>query len=119
MFEIDQKHLAEAVGRAIAKQRVRAGMTQEGVAEQLGIGSEAISRIERGIVIPNISRLLEFAVIFECEAADLLTEASPRTDDQAQRISRMLATVSPEDRKLILGLVEQLADRLAEASGCR
>ncbi|WP_313553971.1 helix-turn-helix transcriptional regulator [Stutzerimonas nitrititolerans] len=115
MSEIDQKHLAEAVGRAIAKQRVRAGMTQEHVAERLGIGSEAISRIERGIVIPNISRLLEFAAIFECEAADLLTEASPRTDDQAQRISRMLATISPADRQLILGLVEQLADRLAEA----
>ncbi|MFT0701804.1 helix-turn-helix domain-containing protein [Citrobacter meridianamericanus] len=33
------------------------------MAERLGIGSEAISRIERGIVIPNISRLLEFAAI--------------------------------------------------------
>ena len=115
MSEIDQKHLAEAVGRAIAKQRVRQGMTQEEVAERLGVGSEAVSRIERGIVIPNISRLLEFAAIFECEAADLLTEASPRPDDQAQRISRLLATVGSTDRQLILGLVEQLVDRLAEA----
>ncbi|PYC25611.1 transcriptional regulator [Aquipseudomonas alcaligenes] len=99
----------------IKGQCVCAGMRQDDVVERLGIGSEAISRIERGIVTPNISRLLEFAGIFECEAADLLTEASPRTYDQAQRISRMLATVSPADRQLILGLVEQLADHLAEA----
>src|SRR5690606_41820319 len=93
MSEIDQKHLAEAVGRAIAKQRVRVGMTQEHVAERLGIGSEAISRIERGIVIPNISRLLEFAAIFECEAADLLTEASPRTDEIGRASCRERASV--------------------------
>lgn len=44
---IDQKGLAEAVGRAIARQRIRCRLTQEDVAERLGIGNEAVSRIER------------------------------------------------------------------------
>ncbi|MGS0735065.1 MULTISPECIES: helix-turn-helix transcriptional regulator [unclassified Pseudomonas] len=59
--------MAGVVGRAIAKQRIRSGLTQEEVAERLGVGNEAVSRIERGVVIPNIGRLLEFAALFrEC-----------------------------------------------------
>ncbi|MGA4815312.1 helix-turn-helix domain-containing protein [Pseudomonas aeruginosa] len=50
MVGTDQKALAEAVGRAIAKQRMRCGMTQDEVAEILGVGNEAVSRIERGII---------------------------------------------------------------------
>jgi hypothetical protein len=46
-----------------------------------GIGNEAVSRIERGIGIPNIARLLGGAGIFCCEAAELLTEANSRPDD--------------------------------------
>ena len=112
MIEADQRFLAGVVGRAIAKQRVRSGLTQEEVAERLGIGNEAVSRIERGIVVPNIERLVEFANIFDCEVADLLTEASSRPDDQATRISRLLMTLDHEDRQLIVDLVERLAERL-------
>ncbi|NWA29182.1 helix-turn-helix transcriptional regulator [Pseudomonas gingeri] len=115
MIETDQKYLAGVVGRAIAKQRIRSGLTQEEVAERLGIGNEAVSRIERGIVIPNIERLLAFAGIFDCEAAELLTEVSSRPDDQASRISRLLTPLSQDDRQLILDLVERLAERLAKA----
>jgi len=115
VIETDQKYLAGVVGRAIAKQRIRSGLTQEEVAERLGIGNEAVSRIERGIVIPNIERLLAFAGIFDCEAAELLTEVSSRPDDQASRISRLLTPLSQDDRQLILDLVERLAERLAKA----
>lgn len=112
MTEIDQDYLAGMVGGAIAKQRIRSGLTQEEVAERLGIGNEAVSRIERGVVIPNIKRLLEFASIFDCGASDLLTEASSRPDDQASRISRLLIQLSHEDRQMVVELVERLAERL-------
>lgn len=112
MTEIYQQQLAGVVGRAISKQRIRCGLTQEEVAERLGVGNEAVSRIERGVVIPNIVRLLEFAAIFSCEAAELLTEVSSRPDDQANRISRLLTPLSHDDRQLILDLVERLVERL-------
>ncbi|MCU1748562.1 helix-turn-helix domain-containing protein [Pseudomonas sp. 6D_7.1_Bac1] len=112
MAEIDQKQLAGSVGRAISKQRVRCGLTQEVVAERLGVGNEAVSRIERGIVIPNIARLLEFAEIFGCEAAELLSEVSPLADDQAGRISRLLESLDQSDRQLVVELVERLVTRL-------
>lgn len=113
MTEIDQNYLAGIVGQAIAKQRIRKGLTQEEIAERLGIGNEAVSRIERGVVIPNIARLLEFAAIFECSAAELLTEVSPRSDDQARRLYDLLSTLNTDDRQLVMGVLESLVDRLA------
>ncbi|SFI22746.1 Helix-turn-helix [Pseudomonas syringae] len=115
MTEIHQQQLAGRVGRAISKQRTRCGLTQEEVAERLGVGNEAVSRIERGVVVPNIARLLEFAAIFNCEAAELLTEVSPRPDDQAIRISQLLKPLSHDDRQLIVDLVERLTKRLGNA----
>ncbi|SDV11952.1 helix-turn-helix domain-containing protein [Pseudomonas mucidolens] len=112
MAEIDQKQLAGTVGRAISKQRVRSGLTQEAVAERLGVGNEAVSRIERGVVMPNITRLLEFADIFGCEAAELLSEVSPLVDDQASRINHLLVSLDQSDRELVVELVERLVNRL-------
>lgn len=113
MVGTDQKALAEAVGRAVAKQRVRCGMTQEAVAEILGVGNEAVSRIERGVVIPTVLRLFDFASIFGCEAAELLNEASLRPSDQASRISRLLSELKDADRQLVVELVERLSERLS------
>ncbi|PAU53495.1 helix-turn-helix domain-containing protein [Pseudomonas indica] len=113
MVETDQKALAEEVGRAIAKQRMRCHLTQEEVAEKLGIGNEAVSRIERGIVAPNVLRLFDFASIYQCSAAELLSEASTRPDDQASRISRLLNTLDQADRQLIVEMVERLSERLS------
>ncbi|HBO3902603.1 helix-turn-helix domain-containing protein [Pseudomonas aeruginosa] len=112
MVGTNQKALAEGVGRAIAKQRIRCGMTQDEVAEVLGVGNEAVSRIERGIVMPNVARLFEFATIFNCNAMELLSEASLRPDDQATRISRLLNALEESDRQLILDMVERLSERL-------
>ncbi|HHW1804897.1 TPA: helix-turn-helix domain-containing protein [Pseudomonas aeruginosa] len=113
MSGTDQKALAEAVGRAIAKQRMRCGMTQDEVAEILGVGNEAVSRIERGIVMPNIARLFEFATIFNCSAMELLSEASLRPDDQATRISGLLNALEESDRQLVVEMVERLSERLS------
>lgn len=110
----EQTNLTQLVGKAIARQRTRASLSQEQVAEQLGIGSEAVSRIERGVVMPNIERLMQFAEIFGCEAADLLTQASPRSEDQAVRISQMLNQLGSDDRQLVLELVERLSQRLGK-----
>ena len=112
MAQAETKQLAALVGRAIARQRSRSGLTQEQVAERLGVGNEAVSRIERGIVMPNIERLVELATIFGCETADLLTEGSSRSEDQARRIYALLSRLEVADRDLVMDLVERLVGRL-------
>lgn len=115
MPKSNQSELSKQVGRAIARHRALAGLTQEQVAESLDIGLEAVSRIERGIVMPNIARLIELADIFDCRAADLLSEASIRPDDQANQIVQLLSPLSHDDRQLLMEWFECLARRLQES----
>jgi transcriptional regulator with XRE-family HTH domain len=69
--------LALSVGKAIAARRQEAGLTQEQVAEQLKIGNEAVSRMERGLVMPTVARLLELAACLTAMPR-LLVESSNR-----------------------------------------
>ncbi|KAI3597535.1 hypothetical protein D8I24_6635 (plasmid) [Cupriavidus necator H850] len=109
--EIDR--LVVVVGHAIARHRIAANLTQEQVAERLGIGNEAVSRMERGVVMPTIARLAELADIFQCDTSELLTGASTRSSDQANHLARLLTKVSSPDRAMIVAMVETLTARLA------
>lgn len=66
------------------------------------------------MVIPNIDRLYDFASIFHCEAAELRSEASPRSDDQARQMSRLLDALTEVDRPLVIGLVQGVGERLRQ-----
>ncbi|WP_447553990.1 helix-turn-helix domain-containing protein [Vreelandella sp. EE22] len=116
MKKNEQERIAGSIGQAIARQRIRCQLTQEEVAERLGIGNEAVSRLERGRVIPNIIRLLELAHIFNCEAAELLGEVSTQVDDQTHRLKLLLAPLRQQDRQLIIEITENLSSRLSKES---
>ena len=99
---------AEKIGKCIAKRRLAANLTQDQVAEELGIGYEAISRMERGKSIPTVIRLIELAEIFGCEIQELLTETSNRPDDQSSQIKRMLSELNVKDREVIMDTLQNL-----------
>ena len=104
--------LSKQVGLTIAKYRQQSGLTQNEVAEKLNIGYEAVSRMERGIVMPTVERLVELAEIFDCEAADLLTQSSNRIEDQSAQIKSLLSDLGEQDRLLLLDIITKLVDRL-------
>lgn len=99
----------QTIGKTIAQYRQHKGLTQEQLAERLDIGYEAVSRLERGVVMPTVARLVQLAEILECQAADLLMQSSHRTHDQAAYIHNMLADLSAEERAVIVRVVQQLA----------
>lgn len=113
MSEEHDEVLAKRIGKAIAKQRQLSKLTQEEVAERLKIGNEAVSRIERGVAMPTVARLMELAEIFGCEGAALLDEAGHRTSDQALHLSRLLAQMNPLHRQMAVDIVERLVQDLA------
>lgn len=104
--------LAKKIGRFIAENRLKVGLTQSEAAEQLGIGYEALSRIERGKSIPTVLRLFELADIFECGVDELLMGVSHRPIDQTSEIARMLSELSLDDRQMVIETVKALHSRL-------
>lgn len=112
MNDQDMKRLAQTIGHAIAMHRKATGLTQDEVAERLGIGNEAVSRMERGTVMPTIARLAELAEIFGCPTAELLSEVVLTSRDRVGVLNSYLENLEEADRLLILDVVEKFADRL-------
>lgn len=66
------------IGSRIAQKRKALGLTQETLAAQLGISSQAISKWENDISYPDISLLPALAKILNCTTDELL---SGKTDE--------------------------------------
>ena len=114
-MNINHEESNRRIGRAIAQYRQQSGLTQEQVAEKLQIGNEAVSRMERGLIMPNVVRLLELAEIFDCTAAELLAESSPRLLDKTHHVHTAIASLAENDRQLMLHFLECFAHRLQQA----
>lgn len=108
-----QDKLARALGEALASRRAERGLTQEEMAALMGIGPEAVSRIERGVVLPTLPRLYDFALALDCGLTELISDASDDPADQASTIARKLANLAPDDRETVLAVVATLSTRLA------
>lgn len=113
-IDIDLCELNVTIGRAVARHRTKSGLTQEQLGQELGLHDEAISRLERGVVMPTVPRLVKLAEIFECNVADLMTEGSSRSSDQAKHLRQLLGVLSTDDRTMVMQFVERLAGRLAQ-----
>lgn len=106
------RELFKSIGRVLAQRRESKGLTQEQVAEVLQIGTEAVSRMERGITMPTIQRMAELADIYGCGIEELVIATSTRTSDQAELISQILHTLPEADRAMIVEVVQKIAERL-------
>ena len=97
--------LRQKLGQRIACERKKVGMTQASVAEALGIGNEAVSRLERGLVDTPVSRLMQFAELFGCTTQDFFLEQSTLMQDQTTEIQALLNRANPAGRRFA---IEQL-----------
>lgn len=107
-----EKRLALKMGRAIAVRRQQRQLTQSELAEAIGVEQETISRFERGATLPPLGRLSDIADALSCPLDELLRTGSPRLEDRAQGIARILEKLTEPDRRLVGDIVEQLCTRL-------
>ncbi|MBC3935623.1 helix-turn-helix transcriptional regulator [Undibacterium sp. CY7W] len=103
----------KAIGEALSARRVAKGLSQERVAEILGISREAVSRMETGVAVPSIVRIAELANIFECSIEELITKGSSRQLDQGRQLAMLFDGLSHEHRVVILQAIESLITGLS------
>ena len=66
----------QSLGEAMKAHRTRCKMTQEFVAEAIGVSRQAVSKWESGASDPSTSNLLALAKLYGVSAEDLLREAA-------------------------------------------
>ena len=76
-----------SLGEVLKEHRVRCKMTQEFVAESLGVSRQAVSKWETGTADPSTSNLLALAKLFGVSAEELLRQVD-RTDAEENLIKR-------------------------------
>ncbi|WP_423055760.1 hypothetical protein [Aeromonas hydrophila] len=75
---------------------------------------EAVSRMERGIVVPTVVRLAELCSAVGCELADFLRETSNRPTEQGIVLSQQLARSMTPTGPCYWTRLERLVCRLAK-----
>ena len=68
----------KSLGEVLKDHRLRCQMTQEFVAERLGVSRQAVSKWENGTSDPSTSNLLALASLYNVDATDLLREVAPK-----------------------------------------
>ena len=68
----EKSELRKTLGEVIRENRTRCKMTQEFVAESLGVSRQAVSKWESGTSDPSTSNLLSLAKLYGVSADDIL-----------------------------------------------
>ena len=80
----EKAEVRRSLGEVLKEHRVRCKMTQEFVAESLGVSRQAVSKWETGTADPSTSNLLALAKLFGISAEELLRsveQEGPETEN--------------------------------------
>ena len=77
----EKKAVAKSLGEALKENRIRCQMTQEFVAETLGVSRQSVSKWENGSSDPNTSHLIALAKLYKISPEELL-ECATRTPEE-------------------------------------
>lgn len=91
------------LGEKIASARKEKGMTQEILAEQLGVTRQAVARWETGLSVPDAGMLVRIAGALDTTVNDLLGEEEPEQGRdlaaELEALNRQLAEREERSRR--------------------
>ena len=70
----EKRENAKHIGQVIKNHRVRCNMTQEFLADRLGVSRQAVSKWEKGQSDPSTTNLIALAKIFDITPEEMLKE---------------------------------------------
>ena len=68
----EQAFVRKSLGQVLKEHRLRCSMTQEFVAEAMGVSRQAVSKWENGTADPSTSNLLKLARLYGVEPEELI-----------------------------------------------
>lgn len=76
----EKREMRASLGEVLREERTRCKMTQEFVAESLGVSRQAVSKWENGMTDPSTSNLLALAKLYGVGAEALLARVAKEDD---------------------------------------
>ena len=101
----EKKAVAMSLGEALKENRERCHMTQEFVAEAIGVSRQAVSKWETGTSDPSTSNLIALAKLFDVSAGSFMP--APKVDSSVIRLDiRPDPPVEISDEKFFFRVVK-------------
>lgn len=88
--------------------RKQAGLSQEKMAEKIGVSRQAITKWENGTGTPDIANLMAIADLFQISVDELLSNENQRKSSLITSMKVVLNTILMVRRILISSLVEHM-----------
>lgn len=89
----------ELIGKFIADARKRKNLTQEELAEKLGISDRAVSKWERGLNLPDASLMLELSNILGITVNELLSGKIIKDDEYMEKAEEKLLEMAKKEEE--------------------
>lgn len=104
------RSLSVIVGKNIRTHRVRKGLTQNQLAQELGLEFETVSRYERGLVAPSFSQIENICAVFDITAWMLFLDDEGMSDVRGELLSALMKGLSKRDSDFIQSIVQAFAE---------
>lgn len=100
----------QKIGRFLKALRKEKGLTQEALAEHLGVTSRSVSRWETGSNLPDLSLLIEIADLYEVELREILDGERIQKDmnKEIEETARKVADYSELEKERLTRRVHYL-----------
>ena len=99
------------IGSRLKQARIKAGLTQQELAEKTNLSIAFISRIERGSSHINLKRLSEFCSILNVSEGYILNGVADSDENYLyDEFNDILKKCSPEKQKLIYKISKMIAE---------
>ena len=97
------------IGKRIKERREQLGLTQEQLAEKLGLATHYISTVERGTTFPRCEKLILLLNGLETSADAIFCDVLDHSVNyQASVLSEKIAELPAEEQKRIRNMVEMM-----------
>ena len=99
------------IGTRLKQARLKAGLTQQELAEKTNLSVAYISRVERGNSHINLKRLNQICKILEISEGYVLNGASNNSENYLDReFAELLKNCSPDTQKLIYNVAKTIIE---------
>lgn len=111
------------IGMRVRECRNEVGLSQEGLAEKLGMNRTNVANYEGGRVVPPGNVLLEMAELFGVTTDYLLVRTddpngkAPELDEKTRTLARDFQNMNSDAQDLMLSIAREMSKKGREAKG--
>ena len=109
--DVGSKLLSKQVGQRMQEKRKELDLTQEQMAERIGISQQSLSSMERGIIAPKFERLPDIAKTLKCPVPALFENGEGKEGGEfmGSEVSDLIKDLDAEERAAILEIIARMA----------